>query len=79
MGAGLIQYGNSFDQDFSTYPATPVELDAFRLLRTNLEVRATARWSIQLLVENALDEDYAAVYGYRSHGVSAMIRAVIEL
>ena len=41
IGAGLIQYGNSFDQDFSTYPATPVELDAFRLLRADLEIRPT--------------------------------------
>ena len=79
IGAGLIQYGNSFDQDFSTYPATPVELDAFRLLRADLEIRPTTRWAIQLLVENALDEDYATVYGYRSPGVSAMVRAVIEL
>lgn len=79
MGAALTQYGDSLDRDFSTYPATPVTLDGFRLLRGDLKIQPSPRVAIQLLVENALDEDHATVYGYRSPGMSAMARAIIEI
>ena len=79
LGLGMTYSGASLDRDFSTYPATPVLLDGFRLLRADLKIQPSPRWGIQLLVENALDEDYATVYGYRSPGLSAMARAIIEL
>ena len=79
VGLGLTYSGASLDRDFSTYPATAVVLDGFRLLRADLKFQPSPRWGVQLLVENALDEDYATVYGYRSPGLSAMARAVIEL
>ena len=79
VGLGLTYSGASLDRDFSTYPATPVVLDGFRLLRADVKIQPSPRWGVQLLVENALDEDYATVYGYRSPGLSAMARAVVEL
>lgn len=79
LGLGMTYSGASLDRDFSTYPATPVVLDGFRLLRADVKFQPSPRWGIQLLVENALDEDYATVYGYRSPGLSAMARAVIDL
>lgn len=79
LGLGLTHSGTSLDRDFSTYPATPVVLDGFRLLRADVKIQPSPRWGIQLLVENALDEDYATVFGYRSPGLSAMARAVVEL
>lgn len=79
LGLGLTYSGASLDRDFSTYPATAVLLDGFRLLRADLNFQPSPRWALQLLVENALDEDYVTVYGYRSPGLSAMARAVIEL
>ena len=79
LGLGLNYSGASLDRDFSTYPATPVVLDGFRLLRAEVKIQPSPRWGVELLVENALDEDYATVYGYRSPGLSAMARAVAEL
>lgn len=79
LGLGMTYSGASLDRDFSTYPATPVVLDGFRLLRADLKIQPSPRWGLQFLVENALDEDYATVYGYRSPGLSAMARAVVEL
>ena len=79
VGLGLTYSGASLDRDFSTYPATPVVLDGFRLLRADVKIQPSPRWGVQLLIENALDEDYATVYGYRSPGLSAMARAVVEL
>ncbi|MCY4012451.1 MAG: TonB-dependent receptor [Gammaproteobacteria bacterium] len=79
LGLGLTYSGASLDRDFSTYPATPVVLDGFRLLRADVKFQPSPRWGVQLLLENALDEDYATVYGYRSPGLSAMARAVVEL
>ena len=79
LGLGLTYSGASLDRDFSTYPATPVALDGFRLLRADVKIQPSPRWGVQILVENALDEDYTTVYGYRSPGLSAMARAVVEL
>ena len=79
LGLGVTYSGASLDRDFSTYPATPVVLDGFPLLRADLTIQPSPRWGLQLLVENALDEQYATVYGYRSPGLSAMARAVVEL
>ncbi len=76
--AALSHTGSSSDQDFSTWPATRIRLDAFRLLRLDAEYAATPRWRWQLAVENALDRDYATVYGYRSPGRTALLRAVVD-
>ena len=74
MGASLRHSGAAWDRDFSTWPATRVRLDGFRLLRLDAEYAATPRSRWQFIVENALDAGYATVYGYRSPGVAAMVR-----
>ena len=73
---GVAVSGAALDRDFSTWPATDVELDAYRLWRAKLDIALSSRWKLSLSAENLLDEDYATVYGYRSPGVTAMAKVV---
>lgn len=75
---GVAVSGAALDRDFSTWPATDVELPAYRLWRGKLDISLSSRWKLNLSAENLLDEDYATVYGYRSPGVTAMARVVFN-
>ena len=79
LGASLSHTGSTLDRDYATWPAALVRLDAFRLLRVHAEYTVAPSWRWQLVVENALDEDYATVYGYRSPGTAAMVRVALDL
>lgn len=79
LGATALHNGSAWDRDFATWPATFVQLDAFRLLRVDAEYAATPRWRWQFIVENALDANYATVYGYGSPGRAAMLRLQVGL
>ena len=75
---GVAVSGAALDRDFSTWPATDVELDAYRLWRGKLDIALSPRWKLSLSAENLLDEDYTTVYGYRSPGVTAMAKVVFN-
>ena len=75
---GVAVSGAALDRDFSTWPATGVELDAYRLWRGKLDIALSSRWKLSLRAENLLDENYATVYGYRSPGVTAMAKVVFN-
>lgn len=77
-GLGVTASGASPDRDFSTWPATEVELDAYRLWRGKLDIALSPRWTVSVGAENLLDEDYVTVYGYRSPGFTAMAKAVFN-
>ena len=77
-GVGVAVSGAALDRDFSTWPATDVELDAYRLWRGKLDIALSPRWKLILSAENLLGEDYATVYGYRSPGATAMARVVFN-
>ena len=73
---GVTVSGASLDRDFSTWPATDVELDGYRLWRGKLDVALSPQWKVSIGAENLLDEDYVTVYGYRSPGLTATAKAV---
>ena len=73
---GVTVSGASLDRDFSTWPATDVELDGYRLWWGKLDVALSPQWKVSIGAENLLDEDYVTVYGYRSPGLTAMAKAV---
>lgn len=75
---GVAVSGSALDRDFSTWPATDVELDAYRLWRGKLDIALSPRWKLILSAENLLGEDYATVYGYRSPGATAMAKIVFN-
>ena len=75
---GVAVSGASLDRDFSTWPATDVELDGYRLWRGKVDIALAPRWKLSLRAENLLDEDYVTVYGYRSPGVTAMAKVTFN-
>ena len=56
--------GEQNDDNFATFPATPVVLDAFTLVTLGGDWRLTEALDVYARVENALDEEYAETYGY---------------
>lgn len=56
-----------------------VRLGGFRLLRLDGPVCRHKRSRWQFIVGNALDAEYATVYGYRGPGVAAMVRAELDI
>ena len=73
--AGRIRrVGDRADRDFATFPAAPVTLEPY----TVVDVSVTAQvlragsgrpgFSLSLRLENALDEDYQEVLGFRAPG-----------
>ncbi|MYD96142.1 MAG: TonB-dependent receptor [Gammaproteobacteria bacterium] len=75
---GITVSGASLDRDFSTWPATDVELGSYRLWRGSLDLALSPRWNVSVGAENLFDEDYVTVYGYRSPGFTAMAKAVFS-
>jgi len=75
---GVTVSGTALDRDFSTWPATEVELDAYRLWRGKVDIALSPKWKLTLGAENLSDEDYVTVYGYRSPGTTAMAKVVFN-
>ena len=75
---GVAVSGASLDRDFSTWPATDVELDGYRLWRGKVDIALAPRWKLSLGAENLLDTDYVTVYGYRSPGLSGMAKVTFN-
>lgn len=78
-GFGILHNGAVADRDYSTFPATDVTLQDFRLLRFNVQAEPSSRWRVALLLDNVLDANYAAAFGYRSPGLSALARLSLAL
>lgn len=72
--ARLRHVGERHDRDFSTFPATPVVLDAYRLLSLGVDVSLLdgegggPHFVLELRGENLLDESYQEVFGFRGPG-----------
>jgi vitamin B12 transporter len=78
--SGSVRWvGSRFDRDFTTWPASPVELSSHALVSLGGEVTlfdSRARmpaFDIQLRIENLLDEDYQEVFGYRAPGRAVLL------
>jgi len=66
--------GERSDRDFTTFPATPVVLDAYRLLTVGGELRlhdggaGRPTFALQLRAENLLDVSYEEAFGFQAPG-----------
>jgi vitamin B12 transporter len=69
LGIDLQAYGNRKDTSF---PST-VTLDSYQLLNATARYRVNDALSVQARLENAFDEDYTLVQGYRTEGRSYTI------
>jgi vitamin B12 transporter len=65
--------GDQQDNDFSTFPATPVTLDAYTLVNLTAEFAATENVTVYARVENLFDENYENVFGFASPGIGGFI------
>ena len=66
--------GSSADRDFSAFPARPVALDGFHVVRADTSFEFRRGWRVRLIVDNALDADATTVYGYNAPGRSALLK-----
>ena len=83
--AGLRAVGTRADRDFSTFPATPVELPSYRLVRlggawqVGRPVPALPELALTLEIDNLLDQRYEEVLGFRAPGRALSVGARLEL
>ena len=64
VGVDIAAYGNRKDFGFPT----SVTLDSYALVNATLRYRVNAALTLQGRLENAFDEDYTLVAGYRTEG-----------
>jgi vitamin B12 transporter len=69
LGLDLQAYGNRKDFDFPDR----VTLDSYTLINATLRYRVNGGLTLQARLENAFDEDYTQVQGYRTEGRSYTI------
>ncbi len=71
--------GSRFDRDFSTWPASPVELSSYTLLSVGAEVNVlTAKggrpgFDLNIRGENLLNETYQEVFGFHAPGRAFLV------
>ena len=70
LGAAVV--GEQLDNDFSTLPSVRRALPGYTLVHAGLTWSLSPRARVYLQVENAFDEDYEDILGYRNPGVRAM-------
>ena len=75
LNLNLSYTGDQGDDDFSTFPATRVTLDAYTLVNLAAEFAATDRLTLYGRVENLFDEDYENIFGFATPGVGAYFGA----
>lgn len=64
----LLWVGKRRDTDFSTYPASSVELGSYLLVNLAGSWDVSEHWQLFGRLENLLDEDYQQVLGYGTYG-----------
>ena len=71
VNLGIVYVGKRYDNDFSSFPATRVQLDEYVLI--NLAGAYALKDNIRIFgrVENLLDESYEEVRGFGTPGIAA--------
>jgi len=71
--------GSRSDRDFSTWPASPVELSSYRLVTLGADVRVVSAEggrpgiNLQIKGENLLDDGYQEVFGFPAPGRAFLV------
>lgn len=68
LTASVDHTGSQIDSDFSTFPSTARELEAFTLVGLNAAYNVNDVVTLTLRGDNLLDEHYQEVLGYASQG-----------
>lgn len=70
---GAAYASDRYDDDFSTFPAARLNLDAYTLLHFTARYRWSDRFELTGRIENATDEHYQDVWGYATPGRRAFV------
>jgi vitamin B12 transporter len=68
IGLDVFHVAEQVDLDFSTWPATRVDLDAYTLANAQIRLPLGERIQMRLRASNLLDERYEDLLGYRAPG-----------
>jgi vitamin B12 transporter len=77
LGAAYV--GTHDDDDFATFPARRVSLDAYTLIHCTARYRITDRIELTGRIENAGDEHYEDVFGYATPGRQGYVGVNVRL
>ena len=81
LSAGATMVGTRSDRNFSTWPATPVELDAHTDVSVGADVPVlrggggTPRLTLTFRGDNLLDSEYEEAFGFRAPGRAVFVGA----
>jgi vitamin B12 transporter len=84
VSTDLRYVGARSDRDFTTFPASPVELAAYVMWNAAADVRLTEAqggrpgFTLRVGVENIADEVYEEVYGFRTPGRALMVGGRVD-
>jgi vitamin B12 transporter len=79
LGLDYVYTGSSFDNDFSTFPASRTELSSFNLVTIRARYALSERLGLNARVENLLDQEYEQVLGYGNLGTSGFLGLTYKL
>jgi len=79
LNLDLVHVGQRMDNDFSTWPASVAELDAYLLATLAGSWDFSDHWQVSCRLENLLDEDYEEVWGYGTRGFGGYLGLKISL
>ncbi len=71
LNIDLVQVGARADLDFSSFPASRVDLPEYTLLNMAAGWQVTRRVRLNVRIENVLDEKYQEILGYGAPGIGA--------
>jgi len=66
LGLDATLVGSRKDNDFSTFPATRVNLDSYSILNLSLDHKLGKHVGVGVRVENVTNENYELAYGYNT-------------
>jgi len=73
LGSSLAWVGKRIDNDFSTWPATPVVMKDYSLVSVSASYALLENMAVTARVENALNSQYQDVLGYNTMGRTAYV------
>ena len=68
IGGSALHVGSRNDQDYSTWPSTPVKLARYTTLDLHAEYKLQKDWSVQARIANVTNKNYETAYGYNQLG-----------
>jgi vitamin B12 transporter len=68
FGLSILAQDGREDLDYTTWPATPVELGGYALVDLRLSHRMSRDWQLRGQIKNLFDQAYETVYRYNSLG-----------